>query len=121
MIRASVYGRLGADPIARQTKNGKAMVTCSFAVNAARPGTEEITEWFSLAAFGKTAEALERHFKGDLLAASGELHKTKFVGRDGKERESWALTVAHIVSARVVRPGGTRKRAENAMPAREST
>ncbi len=117
MIRASIYGRLGADPVERQTRNGKAMVTASLAVSAGRPDADEETVWFSLAAFGRAAETLARHAKGDLLAAMGPLHRTQFTGRDGQERESWSLTVEAIVSARTVRPGGGRKRAEAAKAA----
>ncbi len=117
MIRASVYGRLGADPVERQTRNGKAMVTVSLAVSAGRPDADEETVWFSLAAFGRTAETLARHAKGDLLAAMGPLHRTRFTGRDGQERQGWSLTVESVVSARTVRPGGARKRAEAAKPA----
>jgi len=39
MIRASVYGRLGGDPVERQTRNGKAMVTASLAVNVFQEGS----------------------------------------------------------------------------------
>ena len=117
MIRASVYGRLGADPVERETRNGKAMVTVSLAVSAGRPDADEETVWFSLAAFGRAAETLARHAKGDLLAAMGPLHRTRFTGRDGQERQGWSLTVESVVSARTVRPGGARKRAETAKAA----
>ncbi len=117
MIRASIYGRLGADPVERETRNGKAMVTVSLAVSAGRPDADEETVWFSLAAFGRAAETLARHAKGDLLAAMGPLHRTRFTGRDGQERQGWSLTVESVVSARTVRPGGGRKRAEAAKPA----
>ena len=117
MIRASLYGRLGADPVERQTRNGKAMVTVSLAVSAGRPDADEETVWFSLAAFGRAAETLARHAKGDLIAAMGPLHRTRFTGRDGQEREGWSLNVESIVSARTVRPGGGRKRAETAKAA----
>ncbi len=114
MIRASLYGRLGGDPVERETRNGKAMVTGSLAVNAGRPDADEETVWFSLAAFGRTADALARHAKGDLLATMGALHRTRFTGRDGQERENWSLTVDSIMSARTVRPSGGRKRAQPA-------
>ena len=117
MIRASIYGRLGADPVERETRNGKAMVTVSLAVSAGRPDADEETVWFSLAAFGRAAETLARHAKGDLLAAMGPLHRTRFTGRDGQEREGWSLTVESVVSARTVRPGGARKRAGTAKAA----
>ena len=40
MIRVSAYGRIGADPVERETKNGKAMVTVSLAVSAGRPAAD---------------------------------------------------------------------------------
>ena len=121
MIRASVYGRLGADPVERQTRNGKAMVTVSLAVSAGRPDADEETVWFSLAAFGRTAETLARHAKGDLLAAMGPLHRTRFTGRDGTKREGWSLTCEAIVSARTVRPTGGRKRDTAQQPSAPAT
>ena len=112
MITAAVYGRLGADPVERLTKNSKAMTTATVAVDAARHGADADTVWFGLVAFGRAAEALARHVKGDLLAVMGPLHRTRFTGRDGQERQAWSLTAESVVSARTVRPSGGRKRAE---------
>ncbi len=120
MIQASIYGCLGADPIERETRNGKAMATASLAVNAGRPDAGEETVWISLAAFGRTGEALLGHAKSDLLGAMGRLYRTRFTARDGQEREGWSLTVDAIVSARTVRPSGGRKRAQHDV-ARAST
>ena len=117
MIRASVYGRLGADPVERQTRNGKAMVTGSLAVSAGRPDADEETQWFNLIAFGRTAEALARHVKGDLIGCMGTLYRNRYTARDGQEREGWSLNVEAIMSARTVRPAGGRKRTETAKAA----
>ena len=117
MITASVYGRLGGDPVKRLTKNSKAMTTATVAVDAARHGTDADTVWFGLLAFGRTAETLLHHAKGDLVAAMGALHRTRFTARDGTEREGWSLNVDALVSARTVRTGGGRKRAKPAEPA----
>jgi single-stranded DNA-binding protein len=84
------------------------MITASIAVNVARPGEPEVTEWINLVAFGKAGEALARHQKGDLVAVMGPLTRLNFVARDGTERTSWSLTVDSLVSARTVRPGGRR-------------
>ena len=108
MIHASIYGRLGADPVERETRNGKTMVTASLAVSAGRPDADEETQWFNLIAFGRAAEALARHVKGDLVACMGALYRNRYTARDGQEREGWSLTVESIVSARTVRPGGGR-------------
>lgn len=113
MIQASVYGRLGADPIERQTRAGNSMATVSIAVNAARHGAEELTEWFSVVAFGRTGESLLKHNKGELVAVMGSLHRTRFVGRDGTERSGWSLTAESIVSARTTRPGGGKSKARH--------
>ncbi len=114
MIRAALHGRLGADPIERETRNGKQMATATIAVNAARPDADPDTEWFSVIAFGHAAKDLLRHAKGDLCAIMGALQRTRYTGRDGQEREGWSLTAESIVSARTVRPSGGRKRAETA-------
>jgi single-strand DNA-binding protein len=111
MIRASINGRLGADPVERTTRNSKVMVTSSIAVNAARSDGEEETIWINLAAFGKPAQALARHTKGDLLAAMGILYRNHYTNRDGLKCENWQLTVEAVVSARTVRPRSGRKRA----------
>lgn len=117
MIRASVYGRFGGDPVERETRSGKPMATVSIAVNAARPDADPDTEWFSVIAFGHAAKDLLRHAKGDLCAIMGALQRTRYTGRDGQEREGWSLTAESIVSARMVRPGGGKKRAETAKAA----
>ena len=109
MIRCAIYGRLGADPIERQTLAGNAMTTASLAVDVNRPGETEEIEWFSIIAFGKAADELTHHAKGDLLAAMGQLTRARFTGRDGVERVGWSLAVEAIISARTVRPGGRRR------------
>ena len=114
MIRASVYGRLGGDPVERETRTGKEMVTVSCAVNAGRPDADEETQWFNLIAFGRAAKDLARHAKGDLVGCMGPLTKNRYTAHNGQEREGWSLTVESIVSARTVRPGGGKKRAEAA-------
>jgi len=117
MIRASVYGRLSGDPVERQTRNGNAMVTVSLAVNCARHGEDESTEWFSVAAFGKTGEALARHAKGELVAIMGVLTRTSFTGRDGQQRQGWSITADAILSARTARPSGGKRREQTEAPA----
>lgn len=110
MIRASIYGRLGGDPTERTTGTGKTMVTASLAVDVARYGADQDTEWFNLAAFGTVGDALARQKQGDLIAVMGQMSRSRFTGRDGTPRESWQVTADSIVSARTVRPGGGRKR-----------
>ena len=110
MIQASLHGRLGGDPEQRETKTGTAMTTVSVAVACGRPDSPEITEWVSLIGFGKMAETLKRHCKGEMVSAMGEFQKSLFTGKSGEERSSWSLRVDAIISARIARPPGGRKR-----------
>lgn len=112
MTRIAVHGRLGAGPTPRETPERQRH-------GVARQGEDEATEWFSLAAFGRTAEDLLRHQKGNLLAVMGALHGRRFTGGNGQEREQWALTADAIVSARTVRPSGGRKAQRNGNAVRQ--
>ena len=53
----TIRGRLGADPVTRQTSNGNQMATGSLAVTLPSRQDDE-TEWFNLIAFGRVAETL---------------------------------------------------------------
>lgn len=68
----SAYGRLVADPQTRTTEKGTNMAMARLAValpcNAADNG--EATFWLGVIAFGKQADALARHSKGDPIAPS---------------------------------------------------
>jgi single-strand DNA-binding protein len=119
MIRISAYGRLGGDPVARTTKTGKSMITGTLAVSVGRSGEPEATEWFGLTSFGQAGEELGRHSKGDPIAVMGPLHRSSFVGRDGKERASWTITIETVVSARTVRPGARKPSARSDSRRRE--
>ncbi len=83
----TLRGCLGADPVTRQTNSGTNMVTASIAVNLpSRQGDE--TEWCNLLAFGRVAETLAIHKKGDALVALGELQVNRYTTRDGEERRN---------------------------------
>ncbi len=105
MIRASIYGRAGRDPQTSQTKTEKLMCSLPLAVDIARE-REEGTLWISVLAFGRLAEALQRHTQGDLIAAMGKLSRSSYTTGDGTIKESWTLVADSICSAKTVRPGG---------------
>ena len=110
MIRASIYGRLGGDPIERQTRSGKPMVTASLAVDVGRNVADDDTEWFGLVRFGNVADTFGRHRKGYLLSAMGQRAQRHYTDRDSQEREVWSLATEAILSTCTVRRRGGRKR-----------
>ena len=110
----AVYGRLGSDPREHATRKGGAMATASLAVDVpdrtqgAEEGATE-TLWLRVTAFGRVAQDLAGHAKGDPVSVSGRLQFSRWTDRDGDEREQWAIVADALVSARTVRPGGRRK------------
>lgn len=69
-----------------------------------------------IVAFGKLADLRLRHTKGDLVSASGRVQVRRWTDTDGTGREQLQLVADALVSARTVRPGGGRKRAEDGAP-----
>lgn len=96
-------------PVQRTNQSGTPWATASLAVQLSDDDGAGAT-WFGLVAFGKVAELLARHAKGDLLAVSGRLKLNRYRDRDGNDREQMQLIADTVISARTVRPGGGRKR-----------
>jgi len=108
MLQVSLYGRLGKDAQAFETKTGNPMSAASVAVDVGGRDGEAVTLWVRVLAFGRLAEALAKHTKGETLAASGRLKLSRWTGEDGVARETWQLVADYLHSARTARPGTTK-------------
>ncbi|MGB5833276.1 MAG: single-stranded DNA-binding protein [Thiohalocapsa sp.] len=84
-MQAPVHGRIGQDPRQIQTKTGNPMTTASVAVDVS-DRDQEATLWIKVIAFGRLADLLERHAKGEPLNAAGQLTLSKWTAEDGSER-----------------------------------
>ncbi|AOO57163.1 single-stranded DNA-binding protein [Raoultella ornithinolytica] len=104
----SAYGRLMADPQTRTTGKGTSMAMARLAValpcNAAESG--EATFWLGVIAFGKQADALAKHRKGDLVSVAGNMQLNQWAGQDGGTQQGYQVIADSVLSARTVRPGG---------------
>ena len=112
-VQLAVHGRLGRDPRPIETGNGKPMTVASVAVTLdAREGGEtgEATLWLDVLAFGRVADDLARHAKGDTVSVAGRLQLSRFTSSTtGEARENWQCVADSVMSARTVRPGGGRR------------
>lgn len=117
----TLRGRLGADPVSRQTANGSAMATGSIAVSLPSREADE-TEWFNLIAFGRVAEALGGHRKGDALAVMGELQLNVWTTKTGEERRDLQIIVESIMTPRRARlvSNGTPSKSKKQKPQGEA-
>jgi single-strand DNA-binding protein len=108
-IIASIHGRAGTDPVPSTTQSGKDMTRLSVAIDVTGTNAEaEETVWVSVFAFGRMGEELARAQKGETVTAQGRLTRGRYTGRDGQERESWALTADAVLVAASARPAGRR-------------
>jgi single stranded DNA-binding protein len=106
----SAYGRLVADPQTRTTANDKKMTMARLAVSlpchAGQNG--EATYWLGVVAFGRQAELLAKHLKGDLVSVAGNMQLNQWAGQDGIQKEQPQVIADSIISARAARPGGSK-------------
>lgn len=106
----AAYGRIASEVQTKATSSGGNMAFTRLAValpcRAAESG--ETTMWLGVTAFGRQADALGRHQKGDLVSVSGQLQVNQWTGQGGEVQSGYALVADSVVSARTARPGGKK-------------
>lgn len=117
-MQASIYGRLGQDPRSIDTKSGKTMVVASVAVSIGEH--DEPPLWVGIMAFGRVADDLLRHAKGDLISASGRVQRSSWTTQTGEKREQLQIVADSVISSRTVRPSGGRRRDADDHPQQQS-
>lgn len=68
----------------------------------------QATMWLSVPAFGRQADALAKHHKGELLSVAGNMQMSQWTGQNGETRQGWQVIADSVISARSVRPGGNK-------------
>lgn len=104
----AMLGRLGAEPMIRKSQNGNDWTTASIAVSLGKEDDAPAT-WFGVVAFGRVAETLCRHGKGDLVSISGRLQLNTYRDREGNDREQLQVVADTVISARSVRANANRR------------
>ena len=111
MMTLSAYGRLGRDPKPITTRTGTAMAVASLAVTVSlrEDGeTVDATQWVNITAFGKVADDLARHSKGEMLSVIGRAQLNRYRPQDGATRDDLGIVADSLMSARTSRPSGKR-------------
>ena len=109
-IIASISGRAARDGELRYSKAGKSYCRVSVACYAGkdREKDEELTQWFTLIAFGRTAEDLANVRKGETVSAIGRVELNRWTTQEGETREDMQLICDAVVTARSASPGGRK-------------
>ncbi len=63
--------------------------------------------WLSVLAFGRQAEALERHRKGELLSVAVD-GTSQWTGAERRTWQGWQVIADSVISARTARLGGKK-------------
>ena len=97
-----LIGNCGSDPEMRYTPNGSMVVNFSLAVNSYRNGTDgeqiQETEWFRVSCWNKTAESVNQFLqKGSRCFVEGRFRSSSYVGNDGTQRQSNAVTAFRVI------------------------
>lgn len=106
----SAYGRLVADVQSRTTNNGNPMAFTRMAVTLPCQKAEngEATFWLAVTAFGRQAQALAKHQKGDLVSVAGNMQVNQWTGNDGGTQTGYQVIADSVISARTARPSGKK-------------
>ncbi|HAX5210548.1 TPA: single-stranded DNA-binding protein, partial [Escherichia coli] len=90
----AAYGRLVADPQLKTTSKGTQMAMA--------------TMWLSVLAFGRQADALAKHHKGELVSVAGNMQVSQWTGQNGETLQGWQVIADSVISARTARPTGKK-------------
>tara|TARA_R110002020_G_C15936767_1_gene744311 strand:+ start:315 stop:674 length:360 start_codon:yes stop_codon:yes gene_type:complete len=89
--KAILVGRVGADPLARETAKGDTVINLSLATNSGY-GDNQKTDWHKVTFFGKLADTVQEYVtKGQELYIEGRITYNKFTDREGNEREGTSV------------------------------
>jgi len=101
-----LLGRLGADPVQRETKTGKVVVQFPIATNRRtrdeasedETGIKEETQWHRVVAWGKQGEACAHYLKkGQPVYVEGSIKSRKYESKEGEQRYSVEVHADNVV------------------------
>ena len=109
MNKVFLSGNLTRDPEVRYTATGKAFARMGIAINS-RSKDKEITDFFNLTAWEKTAEFCGRYLrKGSRVLVEGRLKTASYENRDGVKVNTvdiWIDNIEFAVAKRDSDDGG---------------
>ncbi|MWL46560.1 single-stranded DNA-binding protein [Escherichia coli] len=108
----AAYGRMVDDPQVKQTSKGTPMTLARMAVSlpCSQAQDGQATLWLSVLAFGKQADQLAGHEKGNVISVSGVMQVSQWTGQNGETRQGYQVIADSVISAKTVRPGGSRRK-----------
>lgn len=93
--RATLIGRMTADPELKQTNSGKSVSSFRIAVNRQRD--REKVDFLDIVTWGKTAEFVNQWFhKGDPIGVEGPVQTRNYEDKNGNKRTSVEIVATSV-------------------------
>lgn len=99
--QCNFIGRLGRDPVSKQTASGEAVANFSIAVGddyKDKSGAKiDRTNWVNVVAFGRLAEICDQYLaKGSRVYVSGKFTTRKWQTKDGQDRYTTEIVASEM-------------------------
>ena len=98
MNKATLIGRLAADPELRQTGGGVPVTSFTLAVDRAySKGNDRQTDWIDIVAWRGTAEFVCKYFqKGSPIVVEGSIQTRVWEDKEGKKRKTVEVLAENV-------------------------
>lgn len=121
MNNCVMYGRMSKDVELRYSANQMAMGRFGIAVNRSNQKQEKKADFFSMVAFGVTAETIEKYFrKGSRIVVRCHAQQNEYTNKDGQHVSSVEFIVDSFSFVDTRAEGGITAN-QNTQPAPKST
>lgn len=95
--RVFLMGRLGSQPMLRETKSGVPVAHFSIATHSGGDDTEK-TEWHRVVTWGKQAQFCAEHLvKGQRVHVDGTIRSRRYENPEGVERTSYEIHADEVI------------------------
>lgn len=109
MIKVTLLGRVGSDPVTRTTKTGKTVANFSVADNQ-KDGGEQKTTWYSVSCWDAKAEIAEKIVrKGDLVYVEGVPSVSSWTDKQGTARSEISISCRFLQVEKQKREGAPQE------------
>ena len=114
--KAILVGRVGADPIVRETAKGDTVCNVSLATNSGY-GDNEKVDWHKVTFFGKLADTVNEYVtKGQQLYVEGRISYSKYTDKEGNERHGTSIIAGMMQMGSSTNGSGSASEEDDSLP-----
>lgn len=92
-----ISGRLTKEPVARQTNDGKSIVSFGFAIPRSFKGSGQNADFIDVTAFGGTADFIKKYVtKGTKLNITGSIRQDQWTDKEGNKHQKVGIIAQSV-------------------------